>query len=168
MKILSKDDAALAMNVESLDHWLEQVSEVPPTGAPQKLPKESRAQTALAKLLAYLLLRDSGVHLYLSRWSQNPTSEHLDLMYGYRRSVGETRTLSEAPVHLFEANERERLVSVLCLVLYFGWDAWIYDATGHAIVRVSANGGLLVYAPAASDIGAFAADPEKYFLPLSA
>jgi hypothetical protein len=169
MKVLTTDDAALVMNVGALDLWIEQcASDLQPAGAPQKLPKETKAQTGLAKLLAYLLLRDSGIYVYLSRWGQHPASEHLDLIYGYRRSVGESRSLSEAPVHFFDANAREQLVSILCLIFYFGWDAWIYDAGGKTLVRFSGSTGLEIRAEAASDMGAFAADPEKYFAPMAA
>jgi hypothetical protein len=168
MNVLTKDDAAAVMNVEALDFWLHQLAgQLKPVGDAFRIPKEAKAQTALAKLLAYLLLQSTGVYIYLSRWSQHPPSEHLELFYAYRRSMGENRPLSEAPVHYFDPATREQLVSILCLMFYFGWDAWIFDANAKTLVRLTRERGLEVGAEGATDIGAFAADPERYFTPLA-
>jgi hypothetical protein len=168
MQVLTKDDAAGVLKVEVLDHWVrELVLQLKPAGTAYSVPPHSRAQTALAKFLACLLLRDSGVYVYLSRWSLHPNSEHLNLFYGYRRSVGETRPLSEAPVHFFDPAAREELASVLCMVFYFGWDAWIFDADGKTLVRATRARGLEVFSDGSADIGAFAADPAKFFMPLA-
>ena len=48
----------------------------------------------------------------------------------YRRSTGETRPLSEAPVHFVEPVSRHELESILCMIFFFGWDAWLFDAGG--------------------------------------
>ena len=164
MNVLSKDDAAARLNVETLDSCLFQLSQrLSPAGAAYTIPSQSKAQTALAKFLAYLLLENSGVYVYLSRWSLHPATEHLDLFYGYRRSTGETRPLSEAPVHFIEPIARHELESILCLVFFFGWDAWLFDAAGTMLVRLGHDGKLEVRAPASTNLGAFGADPAKYF-----
>ena len=182
MNVLTKDDAAERLNVDMLDTRLFQLSErLSLAGAAYTIPPQSRAQTALAKFLAYLLLHPSepttgspeiplersGVYLYLSRWGLHPASEHLDLFYGYRRSAGETRPLSEAPVHFVEPSARHELESILCLVFFFGWDAWLFDARGTMLVRITNDGKLEVRAEGQSTILAFAADPEKFFTPMA-
>ena len=164
MNVLTKDDAAQMLKVETLDSCLSQLSQrLSPAGAAFTVPPQSKAQTALAKFLAYMLLESSGVYLYLSRWSLHPASEHLDLFYGYRRSVGETRPLSVAPVHFIEPAARHELESILCMVFFFGWEAWIFEETGNTRVRITHDGKLEVRAEGQTNIGAFAADPAKYF-----
>jgi hypothetical protein len=168
MQVLTKDDAAEVTHRDGLDFWLhEQSMRLKPAGAAYAIPPQSRAQTALAKFLACLLLQGSSVYVYLSRWSLHPASEHLNLFYGYRRSVGETRPLSEAPVHFFDPAAREELISILCLLFYFGWDAWIFDREGKMLIRSTRAAGLEVLSDGTADIGAFAADPARYFMPLA-
>ena len=168
MNVLTKDDAAQMLKVETLDSCLYQLSKrLLPAGTAFAIPPQSKAQTALAKFLAYLLLENSGVYLYLSRWSLHPSTEHLDLFYGYRRSVGETRPLSVAPVHFIEPASRHELESILCMVLFFGWEAWMFDETGNTLVRLTNDGKLEVRADGKTSIGAFAADPAKFLSPMA-
>jgi hypothetical protein len=168
MNVLTKDDAAEKLNVETLDSCVtELLQRLPSAGAAYSVPPQSRAQTALAKFLAYLLLERSGVYVYLSHWSLHPASEQLDLFYGYRRSVGETRPLSEAPVHFIGANARHELESILCLIFFFGWEAWLFDDSGTMLVRVTHDGKLAVRAQGKTNLGSFAADPAKFFAPLA-
>jgi hypothetical protein len=156
------------LKVETLDSCLYQLSQrLLPAGTAFAIPPQSKSQTALAKFLAYLLLENSGVYVYLSRWSLHPSSEHLDLFYGYRRSVGENRPLSVAPVHFIEPASRHELESILCMVLFFGWEAWIFDETGNTLVRITNDGKLEVRAEGHTNIVAFAADPAKYFSPMA-
>ena len=168
MHVLTKDDAAEKLKVDTLDSRLSQLTQqLPPAGTSFAVPVQSRAQTALAKLLACLLLEHSGVYVYLSRWGLHPATEHLDLIYGYRRSAGEGRPLSEAPVHFIEPTARHELESILCLVLFFGWDAWLFDESGTMLVRMNHNGKLEFHAGGETNLGAFAADPARYFTPMA-
>ena len=181
MHVLTKDDAAEKLKVETLDACISELSQrLAPAGAGYTIPPHSRTQTALAKFLAYLLessrqtagspgipLERSGVYLYLSRWGLRPSSEQLDLFYGYRRSVGETRPLSEAPVHFVGANARHELESMLCLVFFFGWEAWLFDESCTMLVRITHDGMLQVRAAGETNLSAFGADPAKFFAALS-
>lgn len=91
------------------------------------------------------------------------------MFYGYRRSFGGSRPLIEAPVHVFERTEEDTFVSILCMVLYFVWDAWVFDIEGKALVRISHDEWLEVRAD--DDDGAvkeFAAELEKYRMPVLA
>ena len=168
MHVLTKDDVAEKLQVEGLDSSLSQLAHrLASAGPAYTVPPQSRAQTALAKFLAYLLLERSGVYVYLSRWGLRPASEHLELFYGYRRSVGEMRPLSEAPVHFVEPNARHELESILCLIFFFGWDAWLFDEGGTMLVRITHDGMLEVRAEGQTNLGAFAADPAKFFTPMA-
>ena len=95
-------------------------------------------------------------------------SLNLDLFYGYRRSFGENRPLIEAPVHLFEPTEEDTFVSILCMVFYFVWDAWVFDIEGKALVRISHDEWLDVRADDDETRKEFATELEKYGMPLLA
>lgn len=141
MRILTKDDARELLKGTTLDAFIDQLSDqLSLVGGAYSTPVNSGAQTALSKLFAYLLFSDTNVCIYITGWSI--ATEHLDLFYGYRRSVGETRPLIEAPVHLFGPAEKDALISVLCIVFYFFWDAWFFDLGGRSLLRISHDGWL--------------------------
>jgi hypothetical protein len=167
MKILSKEDARELLSGKSLDDFVSQLSSrLRQVGDAYSIPRDAGAKTALSRLFAYLLLRKSSVCVYLSGWNVWPSSENLDLFYGYRRSIGETRYLIEAPVHIFESTEHDALVSILCMVFYFVWDAWVFDIEEKALVRISHDEWLEVRADDDEAIKEFAAELEKYGMPL--
>ena len=132
------------------------------------IPTDSGKKTALARLFAYLLLRNSNVCVYVSGWGVWGSAVNLDLFYGYRRSFGENRTLMEAPVHLFERCEADTFVSILCMAFYFVWDAWVFDTEGKALVRISHDEWLEVRTDDDEALKEFATELEKCGMPLLA
>jgi hypothetical protein len=166
MKVLTKEGAASLLSVDLLDTFVSQRSEqLRMAGTAYKIPLDTGSKTALAKFFARLLLKQPEVCVYLTGWNLRPISEHLDLLYRYRLSAGETRQLSEAPVHVFDHTGSDALVSILCLVFYFALDAWVFDLEGKTLVRISHDGRIEVRAEDQGDIVDFAADPEKYLKP---
>ena len=136
MKILTKEDARKLLKGETLQAFMTYVSrQLQLAASTYSTPVNSGKQIALSKLFAYLMLKDSPVCLYVTDWGI--ATEHLDLFYGYRRSVGDLRLLMEAPVHVFERMEEDALVSVLSMVFFFSWDAWLFDFAGRWLLRVS-------------------------------
>jgi hypothetical protein len=137
LKILTKQDASELLAGKSSDAFVNELwGQLHLVGA-YKIPSDSGHKTALSRLFAYLLMKNASVCLYVSGWSIWPSAENLDLFYGYRRALGETRQLIEAPFHVFESTERDALISILCMVLYFIWDAWVFDIEKHALIRIS-------------------------------
>lgn len=154
---------------KSLDTFVSQLSNrLRQVGGTYSIPRDSGAKTALSRVFAYLLLRKSSVCIYVSGWGVWGSSENLDLFYGYRRSFGESRPLIEAPVHLFERTEEDTFVSILCMVFYFVWDAWVFDIEGKALVRISHDEWLEVRADDDETRKEFATELEKYGMPLLA
>lgn len=138
MKILTKENASELLGGKSPDTFATQLSSrLRQVGDTYSIPRDSGAKTALSRLFAYLFLKQSSVCIYVSGWGVWGSSESFDLFYGYRRSLGENRPLIEAPVHLFERTEEDAFVSILCMVFYFVWDAWVFDVEGKALVRIS-------------------------------
>src|ERR1700687_5165982 len=112
MRVLTKEGAARFLGVDALDAFLSQrAGRLKLAGTAYPIPSDTRAKTALAKFLGYLLLKQPEVCLYLTGWSLRSSPEHLDLFYGYRLSAGAPARLAEAPVHVFEPAGSEALVS---------------------------------------------------------
>lgn len=167
MKILTKEKASELLGGKSPDTFATQLSSrLRHVGDTSSIPRDSGAKTALSRLFAYLFLRKSSVCIYVSGWGVWGSSENLDLFNGYRRSLGENRPLIEAPVHLFERTEDDAFISILCMVFYFVWDAWIFDVEGKALVRISHDEWLEVRADDDEAIKEFAAALGKYGMPL--
>jgi len=165
MRILTKEDARELLTGEGLDAFIAQLSsQLPIVKGAFSIPLESGRQTALSKLFAYLLLRDSEVCIYITGWSI--ATEHLDLFYGYRRSVDENRHLIDAPVHVFEPTENDKFISVLCMVFYFFWDAWIFDLRQRSLLRISHDGWFEVRTCDKEVFEAVAVEMENYKIPL--
>jgi len=59
---------------------------------------------------------------------------------------GDNRTLMEAPVHLFDGDaDKSAFVSILSLILYFVWDAKIFDEEGSFLIAISNDEFIDVY-----------------------
>jgi hypothetical protein len=74
----------------------------------------------------------------------------------------------EASVHLFERSEEDTFVSILCMALYFVWDAWVFDTQGKALLRISHDEWLEVRTDDEDARKEFATELEKYGMPLLA
>jgi hypothetical protein len=87
MKILTKENASGMLGGKSLYAFITQLSsQLQLVEDTYSAPVNSGVQIALSKLFAYLL--HSPVCLYVTCWGI--ATEHLDLFYGYRRSLGES------------------------------------------------------------------------------
>ena len=167
MKVLAKEDASEVLGGKSPDTFVSELSNrLRQVGGTHSIPRDSGAKTALSRAFAYLLLRKSSVCVYVSGWGVWRSSENLDLFYGYRRSLGESRPLIEAPVHMFECTEHDTFVSILSMVFYFVWDAWVFDIEGNELVRISHDEWLEVRVDDEEARREVATELEKYGMPL--
>jgi hypothetical protein len=163
MKILTREEAAELLGGKPLDIFVsEQSSRMRLVNAAYSTPRDSGRKTALSRLFAYMLGRSTDVCVYISLWGV--WVENLDLFYGYRRSFGESRTLMEAPVHVFSLSEQDAFVSILSMVFYFLWDATVFDIEGKALVRISHDEWIEVFTAADELNREFATELEKYGL----
>jgi hypothetical protein len=101
------------------------------------IPADTGKKTALAKLLADLVTTDSEVILWITGYGIWPSSENMALFDGYRGSLGEKRSVGEAPVHLFVNSEAKKVECVLALALYFFWDAFLLNHSGGVLIELS-------------------------------
>ncbi len=140
MKVMSIEEMNASSGAVTLDQRVRAMKvNLPEWGNGFAIPEDSGKKTALARFLATLVMSqpDSEAVVYISEWGVWPSSQHLELFDSYRLAKGETRSLGEAPVHRFSASDAESLVSLLCLVLYFVWDAEVFDAAGKCLFSIS-------------------------------
>lgn len=109
------------------------------------LPTDVGRRTALGRALATFVEDTTAGLLWITEWGVFPSAENMPLFDGYRRSLGETRPLHEAPAHLFDRNDRQEVVCLLDLALYFFWDASIFD-DDRLCIRLSHDEYVTVYA----------------------
>jgi hypothetical protein len=55
----------------------------------------------------------------------------------WRQSVGDERTLYEAPGHLFEPDEQSKLAEVIEFAIYTGWDAVVFARPLRCVMALS-------------------------------
>jgi hypothetical protein len=85
------------------------------------LPVDTGAKTSLGRRLVNL---HEGPGLFLiTEWGVWPSSENIDIFYGYRKQFGEERSLMDAPGHFFDTPDISKLQSLLHISLYCYWDA---------------------------------------------
>jgi hypothetical protein len=100
------------------------------------VPGDAGRKTALARELAAVTIEREELLIWISGWGIWPSSENQELFYAYRASLGERRSLMEAPCHVLESVDRIVLECLLDLILYFSWDSALVYAGGDAAVSV--------------------------------
>lgn len=145
MMLMSKEEASQTLHFDKLDNVLLS------RDRSQKfdhsscyLPKESSVQQVLAERLAYVFCRENECWVYVTDWNASPTSMCYELFYGYRTGRGDQRLLAEASVYKFLPTDAEYFMSVIGMIIYFSWDAWIFDAKLTYLVNIS-NDGIIEY-----------------------
>ena len=108
-----------------------------PFGGGFAIPPDSGLKTALARLVSALFASLTEPVIYISEWGVWESSQNIDIFDSYRKAKGEAMSLSEKPVHCFISASEESFIGILCLVLYFVWDAEVFDREGKCIVSIS-------------------------------
>ena len=95
------------------------------------IPDESAARVQLSQLLYPTTFEIPGsVLLWTGDWGVWPSGEHMPLFTRFREALGETRPLSEANAHEFDAPQSEDGESLLLLHCLFLWDCWVIAEGG--------------------------------------
>ena len=75
--------------------------------------------------------------LWITEWGIWPSGERRHLFDRFRMSYGEQRPLIEIPAFVFDASEREDLVSFLTFPILFLYDCHLLTATGDTWIFLS-------------------------------
>jgi hypothetical protein len=139
MRILTQKDAADSLGTPYTASFFQGVDWQYPDPVPSYfLPKDSGAKVCLARIIANTFLDVGPTVLWINETGIWPNSEHLDLFSRYRLSYGEGRSVSDAPVHIFDSVEdRDTFISILCLSLFFIWGTEITDLNRTRALTIS-------------------------------
>lgn len=106
------------------------------------VPQDCGRKTALAREIVHLVSGDD-VLLWFSESGVWPSSQNMSLFDGYRRSLGETRSLAECPAHTLVSQDLSVLECLLDITLYFYWDAVILNPT-KGLILIPSHDELLI------------------------
>src|ERR1700704_5502382 len=73
------------------------------------LPCDTGKKTAMGRTLVALLTSKSPGLFWITRTGIWPSSENIDLFDGYRKSLGENRSINLAPAHIFGESDLRQL-----------------------------------------------------------
>lgn len=137
MRIISEDDCRtwLSEKLHGSFDWNE-AERVYGNSVTYLIPSDTGKKTALARALSTMVGGSGHSLLWITEWSVFPSSENMALFMGYRHSFGDERSVYAAPGHLFEAQDVQQVECLLDLILYFFWDASVFDA-GSVWLRLS-------------------------------
>jgi hypothetical protein len=153
MRIVDKAEAIEWLSSRGIYHQGDMLGGSFPRKATHYLPGDSGRKTAIAQALSGRLSEFDESILWIDEWGISSSSENWPLFYGYRRSLGETRSLEEAPGHIFTPSDGDAAFALLSMVLYFRLGAVFASSSGEAI-RISHDEWIDVYG---LDLG----DPEN-------
>jgi hypothetical protein len=101
-------------------------------------------KTAVAEALIRHLVGDQaydGAVVWATDWPLYRPDE-MAVMMRFRRSIGESRPLIEAPCHLFASNELDDCVGCFNLCIHFLWDAFLFVPSS-GLVAYNSHDGIL-------------------------
>lgn len=116
------------------------------------IPEDTGVKNMLARSLAEAMTAEPGGMFFIGEINIWPSSEHWDLFDGYRASLGETRSVHDAPCHEIESGDQPRLHSLIALVLYFVCGGLLIHPSGTIVVEISHDEWLCVWAQNKSDL----------------
>jgi len=102
-----------------------------------RIPGDSGRKTALARRLLEPFAKQGEALLWIREYGTWPSSEDPRLFAGFRMSLGERKTLADAPGHLFTDTDMAAVASMLGMVLYFSWGAIAASPGGGVLVEIS-------------------------------
>lgn len=109
------------------------------------IPKDSGRKTFLAKAIVNnLSIKEEGC-FGITGYGLWPSSENQAVFYGYRKSIGENRTLGEAPWHIFNNEDIKDLGCLIAISLYFFWDVVIVEGLFRTVIKMNHDEILTLY-----------------------
>jgi hypothetical protein len=154
MRIVSKSEC---------EEWSKDQLEVPsndfrtlyPADATYEIPTDASAKTAIARAIVSLIDSDRPGLLWITEWSIFPSGENMSLFDAYRSFLGETRSLRDAPGHIFDDKDLPQIECLLDLILYFYWDALLIINGKSYALKISHDEFISVYGKDAECLKSF-------------
>jgi len=133
--------------------WSEVNLEVPhndfrtlyPVDATYEIPTDASRKTAIARAIVSLIDSERPGLLWITEWSIFPSGENMSLFDAYRSFLGETRSLRDAPGHIFDNKDLPQIECLLDVILYFYWDALLFIDGNSYVLKISHDEFIAVY-----------------------
>lgn len=135
-----------------------------PHCASYSLPIDTGKKTCIARELVALIGASEPGLFWITDWSVFPSCQNMALFEGYRKSLGETRSVGDAPGHVFDASDLKSIECLLDLALYFYWDASLFDGEGNIVLRTSHDECFDIYAKDKERLATIQSDLEIFDL----
>lgn len=110
------------------------------------LPNASSAQSDLVATLMDIAPKASGWLIWVMNWGAW-SDGYREFWQRIRRNWGETRSLLDAPIVAFGADEQRLARGMARLVLLFGWDAHLVCLPASLVVYISHDEYMELYTP---------------------
>jgi hypothetical protein len=147
MKIVSRQECLEWLKTKfARDFTWESVKAVYPHHVSYLLPRDTGKKTSIARVLTGCVDATEPGLFWITGWSVFPTCQNMSLFDRYRQSLGESRPIHAAPGHVFGESDLWDVECLLDLVLYFYWDATLFECAGSIVVRISHDEWFSVYA----------------------
>jgi len=108
-----------------------------PADVTYEIPTDASRKTAIARAIVNLIDSERPGLLWITEWSIFPSGENMSLFGAYRSFLGETRSLRDAPGHIFDDKDLPQIECLLDLILYFYWDALLIINGKNCALRIS-------------------------------
>ena len=145
MKIVTEQECQEWLKVSlTTDFSWETVRALYPHCVTYGVPSDTGKKTVLGRVLTGCVARPGAGLFWITGWGIFPSSENMVLFDGYRKSLGENRTIHAAPGHVFGESDLGTVECLLDLALYFYWDSSLFD--GAIVLRTSHDECFSVYA----------------------
>lgn len=101
-----------------------------------RIPSDAGRKMSLSKHIFSSLVWDDGGVLLITGHGVWPSCENMLLFDGFRRNLGEERSVDEAPGHLIEINSAAEAEATFALGLYYMWDMLLVNARDKLVIHV--------------------------------
>ena len=110
------------------------------------IPVDAGKKNSLAQLITNNFNFAKEGCFWVTGYGIWPSCENYDLFDGYRKSLGENRSVSEAPAHIFLWDDSKQLCSLVLISLYFFWDAILIEGGFEVVFVISHDEIIKIYA----------------------
>ena len=102
------------------------------------IPIDAGRRVAISKMLFnFFLAKEPEFLLWITDWSVWPSGEHMPLAMDVRRAHGDSRTIKEAPGHIFRIGDENTSLTFMAITILFLWDAYILPSNNSSFVHLS-------------------------------
>jgi hypothetical protein len=101
------------------------------------IPNEAHTKILLGEVLGDVFAGEEEVLVYVDGWGE-PPDYYTDpnLFNRFRQALGSSSTVQEEPGQLFYPADHADLVSMLRLMLWFGWGTYVISSSGRLVLRI--------------------------------